>query len=53
MKTKLLSLFILLSFSFATDAQEDRDIVVAIIDTGVDIEHPLIRDHLWKKPQRP
>ncbi|MFS4460442.1 S8 family peptidase [Bdellovibrio sp. HCB2-146] len=53
MKTNLffLALFILLSLSIATDAQEDRDIVVAIIDTGVDIEHPLIRDHLWKNPK--
>ncbi|WP_413570035.1 S8 family peptidase [Bdellovibrio sp. HCB117] len=33
-----------------TTAHKDRDIVVAIIDTGVDINHPLIRDHLWVNP---
>ncbi|KYG63049.1 serine protease [Bdellovibrio bacteriovorus] len=33
-----------------TTAPKDRDIVVAIIDTGVDINHPLIRDHLWVNP---
>lgn len=31
-------------------SQESKDIVVAIIDTGVDISHPLIRDHLWVNP---
>lgn len=29
---------------------ETRDIVVAIIDTGVDVNHPLIRDNLWTNP---
>lgn len=29
----------------------DRDIVVAIIDTGVDVNHPLIKDNLWTNPR--
>ncbi|UXR63901.1 S8 family serine peptidase [Bdellovibrio bacteriovorus] len=29
----------------------DRDIVVAIIDTGVDVSHPLIKDNLWSNPR--
>ncbi|WP_295899604.1 S8 family peptidase [uncultured Bdellovibrio sp.] len=32
-------------------AQETRDIVVAIIDTGVDVNHPLIKKHLWVNPK--
>lgn len=32
-------------------AQASRDIVVAIIDTGLDIRHPLFRDHLWTNPR--
>lgn len=28
----------------------EKDIVVAIIDTGVDVTHPLIRDNLWVNP---
>lgn len=28
----------------------ERDIVVAIIDTGVDVTHPLIRNNLWINP---
>ncbi len=31
--------------------EEPHDIVVAIIDTGVDITHPLIKDHLWTNPR--
>lgn len=27
-----------------------REIVVAVIDTGIDQNHPLLRDHLWKNP---
>ncbi|MGZ3772584.1 MAG: S8 family peptidase [Pseudobdellovibrionaceae bacterium] len=34
--------------SFASSSE--KDIVVAIIDTGVDINHPLIKDHLWSNP---
>lgn len=40
-----------LAFSVSALAGEPRDIVVAIIDTGVDINHPLIRNHLWVNPQ--
>lgn len=36
--------------SFGDSSFENRDIVVAIIDTGVDIHHPLIRNHLWVNP---
>lgn len=31
-------------------AQEPKDIIVAIIDTGVDVNHPLIKNHLWVNP---
>lgn len=34
-----------------THAQESRDVVIAIIDTGVDINHPLIKKHLWTNPK--
>lgn len=34
-----------------TVAQEPRDIVIAIIDTGVDINHPLVKDNLWTNPR--
>lgn len=40
-----------LAFSVSALAGEPRDIVVAIIDTGIDINHPLIRNHLWVNPQ--
>ncbi|MBO9665474.1 MAG: S8 family serine peptidase [Bdellovibrio sp.] len=33
-----------------TKELQDRDIVIAIIDTGADITHPLIRDNLWTNP---
>ena len=29
---------------------EKREIVVAVIDTGADITHPDLRDHLWTNP---
>ncbi|MGE5086672.1 MAG: S8 family peptidase [Bacillota bacterium] len=39
-------------FLLPAQAQEvdNHDIVVAIIDTGVDVNHPLIRDNLWTNP---
>lgn len=48
---KLLFSLLPLSFPILTRGQEPRDIVVAIIDTGVDVTHPLISNHLWKNPQ--
>lgn len=51
MKTKLFTLIIFSLITQATGAQEDRDIIVAIIDTGVDINHPLIKDNLWTNPK--
>lgn len=51
---KLLVLFLFVNLAVQaqadTNALKDRDIVVAIIDTGVDVNHPLIRDHLWVNP---
>lgn len=44
------SLFLVSFSSFADSFVEHKDIVVAIIDTGVDIHHPLIRNHLWVNP---
>jgi subtilisin family serine protease len=29
-------------------AKPKKDIIVAVIDTGIDSNHPLIKDHLWK-----
>ncbi len=56
MKTKanystalLLPLLIALPVSVSL-AQEPRDIVVAIIDTGMDVNHPLLKKHLWVNP---
>ncbi len=37
---------------FDKTQKEDREIVVAIIDTGVDVHHPLIKDKLWQAPAR-
>ncbi|XGC81976.1 S8 family peptidase [Bdellovibrio bacteriovorus] len=50
---KILLLIFLIHFCavMAAQAEENRDIVVAIIDTGVDTTHPLIRNHLWVNPK--
>ena len=47
---KILSSLLTLTLPIIVRAQEPRDIVVAIIDTGVDVNHPLIRNHLWTNP---
>ncbi|NUN05874.1 MAG: S8 family serine peptidase [Bdellovibrio sp.] len=47
--TFLLPLLIALPVSVSL-AQEPRDIVVAIIDTGMDVNHPLLKRHLWANP---
>lgn len=39
------------SLTEAVSENQKRDIIVAIIDTGVDVNHPLIRDHLWNNPK--
>lgn len=51
--TNYLVPFLLLSSSFTAPAQEEKskDIIVAIIDTGADIHHPMIRDNIWENPQ--
>jgi subtilisin family serine protease len=30
----------------------DRDVVVAVLDDGVDVEHPLLRRNVWRNPSR-
>ncbi|HEX7673910.1 MAG TPA: S8 family peptidase [Bdellovibrio sp.] len=51
--TKYLAAFLLLSSSFTAPAQndKDKDIVIAIIDTGADTHHPLIQDNVWTNPK--
>lgn len=46
----------LASLCFATQvapAQDinDRDIIIAVIDTGVDLQHPYIKERLWSNPR--
>lgn len=58
MKTIALNPKLFLSFAILFSTQHavagnptvEREIVVAIIDTGVDENHPLIADRLWKNP---
>lgn len=48
--SKILFLFSIIFFSLSSLAEslfEKKDIVVAIIDTGIDTKHPMFRDHLW------
>lgn len=46
--TKIILSLVILSTSFQSFAQSPaKEVIVAIIDTGVDINHPLIQDHLW------
>src|SRR5262245_41489252 len=35
----------------AWDKATGNDVVVAVIDTGIDYEHPDLRDNLWTGPQ--
>lgn len=55
MKTQALGLKIILSLALITPSsalpQEPRDIVIAIIDTGLDLNHPMFRNRLWTNPQ--
>lgn len=51
MKTKLLFALLFLCPLVATTETTGRDIVVAIIDTGIDEEHPELRQHLWNNSQ--
>lgn len=48
LKPKIFLSLLALTFSSSVLAQTPpRDIIVAIIDTGVDVDHPLIKDRLW------
>jgi subtilisin family serine protease len=29
-----------------------RDIIVAVLDDGVDIDHPALKDHIWQNPDK-
>lgn len=51
--SKILMPLLLTSSSFTAPAQEtkDKDIVIAIIDTGAELTHALIRDNIWQNPQ--
>ncbi|MDG0817588.1 S8 family peptidase [Bdellovibrio svalbardensis] len=58
MKTnvKVANIFIALlltSSSFTAPAQDikDKDIVIAIIDTGAEVTHPLIKENIWENPR--
>jgi major intracellular serine protease len=54
MKSKLLFLCLFIGGSLhstPTQAHANKNIIVAIIDTGVDVSHPMIRDHLWTNPE--
>ncbi|QDK37293.1 S8 family peptidase [Bdellovibrio sp. NC01] len=50
---KYTSALLLLSSSFTAPAQDrvDRDIVIAIIDTGAEVNHPLIKENIWTNPK--
>ncbi len=38
--------------SLATDGEEQKapDIIIAVIDTGIDLAHPELRNHIWTNP---
>ncbi|HWU42162.1 MAG TPA: S8 family peptidase [Bdellovibrio sp.] len=46
-------LFYILTSSFSAPAQEeiDKDVLIAIIDTGADIQHPLLQENIWTNPR--
>lgn len=47
-KTKLITKVLFLILLSATAiAQANKEIIVAIIDTGIDTEHPFLKNHLW------
>lgn len=50
-KTLILSVLFIHGLPALAQSTKDRDIVVAIIDTGIDVDHPFIRDHLWTNPK--
>ncbi|AFY01112.1 serine protease [Bdellovibrio bacteriovorus str. Tiberius] len=53
MKAILFLITTVLGASMNSYSQEnsEKDIVVAIIDTGVDVNHPLLRNNLWVNPR--
>lgn len=62
MKNLVISMTLIFTFffahtagSFSTSAEfpspsKKREIVIAIIDTGVDTSHPMLKKHLWTNP---
>jgi hypothetical protein len=47
--TTLVILFITsCSITYANECE--HPVVVAVIDTGIDAKHELIKDHLWQNP---
>lgn len=47
---KTLFFLLLLSSSLALAAKNNGEVVVAVIDTGIDVKHPDLRGQLWTNP---
>ena len=40
-----------LKYAQLPQLRDGREIVVAVLDTGVDYNHPALKDHIWSNPQ--